>query len=155
MATTFDLKRIKRITTIYAVVQVLLVLLLVYMALLFQGKFLALGTPDLFTKSIIGTLVIQLILFYPLNKFAAGDAERELAESRVGISTEELAALRKKRVYSDFMKGALFIFFIAFIARAPGVTRVLCITFFVFVTSILTYFQCYNFAVKRAIRRNS
>lgn len=152
MGTPLDLKRLKRLTTIYTVVQVFLVLLMVYMGALFQGQFQALGTPELFSRSLMATLIIQLILFYPINKLAASDAEREVAASRIGLAAEELAGLRKKRIYADFMKSALFIFFIVFIARAPGVTRVLCITFFVFICSILTYFQCFNFTAKRAIK---
>lgn len=152
MANGFDFKRLRRQITIYAVVQVILLVLLVFMAFNFQATFQAKGMPQIFLNSIVASLVIQLIIFYPLNKFAAREAEQEIAACKISISVDELKNLRRKRIFGDFIKAAIFIFFFTFIARAPAATFVLSTTFFSFILIILTYFQCFNFAAKRGIR---
>ena len=74
MPSGFDFKKLRRLIKIYAVVQIALVALLLYVALLFQTN---LG--PLFWKSILITLVIQLVNFYPVNLFATREARREVA----------------------------------------------------------------------------
>ncbi|KAF0221445.1 MAG: hypothetical protein FD174_583 [Geobacteraceae bacterium] len=152
MANGFDFKRLRRQIVIYVVVQIFLVALLVFMALNFQGQFQAKGTPRIFINSIVATLVIQLMIFYPLNKFAAREAEQEIAACKINLSPDEMKEQRRKRLYGDFIKAAIFIFFLTFIARSPAATFVMSTTFFTFILTILTYFQCFNFAAKRGIR---
>ena len=152
MAKTFDLTKMRKLLKIYTVVQVLLVALLIFMAVNFQAGLQAEGRPQRFMHSVIVTLVIQLALFYPLSKYATSDANREIEGSVPGLTVEEQKALRQKRLFSDFMKGAIFIFFVTFILRAPQERFILSVIFFTFILTILTYFQCFNFTVKRKIK---
>ncbi|MBT0651603.1 hypothetical protein [Geomobilimonas luticola] len=152
MAKSFDFKRLRRLTTIYLVVQVFLVILLVYMAMNFQTGLQTEGRPQRFLHSVVVTLIIQLALFYPLNKLAARDAEREVDSCAIGLSVEEQKGLRSKRIIGDSIKTAIFIFFITFILKAPQDLFILSIIYFSFILTILSYFQCYNFAAKRLMR---
>jgi uncharacterized membrane protein YhaH (DUF805 family) len=152
MAKSFDFKRLRRLTTIYLVVQVFLVILLVYMAMNFQTGLQAEGRPQRFLHSVVVTLIIQLALFYPLNKLAARDAAREVDSCAIGLSVEELKGLRTKRIIGESIKTAIFIFFITFILKAPQDRFILSVIFFSFILTILSYYQCYNFAAKRLMR---
>lgn len=152
MGNTPDFQKLRKHIAIFRVAQTFLLAILVYMAVSFQAQFLAAGKGGQFLKSIIAALVIQLILFYPINKFAASDAEREMTALTPGTPQEELSKLRSKRIVSDFTKAAVFIFFITFIARAPAILVVNSTVFFVFILSVLTYFQCYNFVVRRGMK---
>ena len=104
MAKVFDFKRMRTFIKIYAVVQVVLVGLLVFAAVHFQTGLQAQGRPQRFLHSVVVTLVIQLALFYPISKFAAKEAEREIESSVVGLTPEELKALRSKRMLADAIK---------------------------------------------------
>ncbi len=151
MAQKFDFKRLRRLITIYTVVQVFLVALLIYMAVNFQTGLQVEGRPQRFLHSVIVTLAIQLALFYPINKFAAREARREIDSSATNLTVEELKSLRNKRIFGDVVKTGIFIFFITFILRAPQDRFVLSIIFFSFILTTLSYFQCYNFAAKRGM----
>jgi hypothetical protein len=153
MPTVFDFKKLRRLTMIHAVVQVALILLLIYPALLFQA---ALG--PLFWKSIIITLVIQLANFYPVNLFATWEAKREVDSVAIGLTPDELKALRKKRQIGDVVKSGVFVFFIIFafsVKEAPTVTGnrfIQSMIFFNFILTYLSYFQCFNFVAKREMK---
>jgi hypothetical protein len=149
MANSFDFKKLRRLITIYGVVQIFLLLLLVYMALNFQAGLQAEGRPQRFMHSVLATLVIQLALFYPINKFASSEAKREIDTCATKLTPEEQKALRNKRLFGDVIKSAVFIFFITFILRAPKDRFVLSLIFFSFILTTLSYFQCYNFAAKK------
>lgn len=148
MAQAFDFKRLRRLINIYVVVQVVLVLLLVYMAINFQAKL----PSGRFLKAVIATLFGQLVLFYPINKFASREAEREIASCAAGLTPEELKEMRNKRIFGDVVKMAAFIFFITFIYKAPPHPFILGILFFTFILTFLSYFQCFNFAARRQMR---
>lgn len=152
MAKTFDFKRLKRSIIVYGVAQVFLIGLLIYMAVYFQAALQAEGMPQRFFKSVIATFVIQLALFYPINKFAASEAGRETDASEVGLSADELKAFRNKRMLGDTIKWAVFIFYIIFFYKAPQNKTILCVTFFSFILSVLTYLQCFNFSAKRLMK---
>lgn len=152
MAQALDTKRLRKQVTIYTVVQLFFLVLLIFMAINFQAAFTAKGMSNVFLNSIITTVVIQLAIFYPLNKAAGREVERELASLAPGLSAEQQKDLRRKRLFSDFIKASIFIFFFTFILRAPPVTFILSTTFFTFVVTTLTYFQCFNFAAKRQLR---
>lgn len=152
MGNKSDFQKLRKHMTIFRVAQIFLFVILVYMAVNFQAQFVNSGKGGQFLKSVIAALVIQLILFYPINKFAAGDAEREMAALVPGTPQEELSKLRSKRIVSDYTKAAVFIFFITFISTAPAILVVNSTVFFVFILSVLTYFQCYNFVIRRAMK---
>lgn len=155
MAQAYDFKRLRKQVTIYTVVQVFFVGLLIFMAFNFQATFSAKGMSNVFLNSIIATVILQLIIFYPVNKAANKEVERDIASLAPGLSAEQQKDLRRKRIFSDFIKASIFIFFFTFILRAPPATFILSTTFFTFVVTSLTYFQCYNFAAKRQMRARS
>lgn len=153
MPTGFDFKKLRRLIQIYFVVQIVLVALLLYVALLFQAT---LG--PLFWKSIIITLVIQLVNFYPVNMFATREARREVAATAIGLTPEELKAQRNQRLVGDVIKMAVFGFFLIFVYKAPVTPNMQAnrfyqsMIFFNFILTYLTYFQCFNFAAKREMK---
>ncbi|HEY6008708.1 MAG TPA: hypothetical protein VIU40_10335 [Geobacteraceae bacterium] len=148
MTAALDFTRIRRLILIYAVVQVLLVLLLIYMAVNFQTRL----SSDRFLKSVVITLVVQLALFYPINKLAAREAGREVDSCAPGLTPEQLKGLRNKRLIGDSIKLAVIIFFITFIFKAPPHPFVMSTLYFTFILTILSYFQCFNFAARRKMR---
>lgn len=153
MPTGFDFKKLRRLIQIYFVVQIVLVALLLYVALLFQST---LG--PLFWKSIIITLVIQLVNFYPVNMFATREARREVAATATGLTPDELKSQRNHRLIGDIVKMAVFGFFLIFVYKAPVTPNIQAnrfyqsLIFFNFILTYLTYFQCFNFAAKREMR---
>ncbi len=152
MANEFDFKKMRRLITIYAVVQVLLVALLIYMAIYFQASLQAEGRPQRFFQSIIATLVIQLALFYPINRFASNEAKREVESCATGLAVDDLKSFRTKRMVGDVVKTGIFIFFLIFAFKAPQNTTILCVIYYSFILTVLSYFQNYNFAAKRAMK---
>ena len=156
MSTGFDFKKLRRLIMIHVVIQVILVLLLIYIALLFQAT---LG--PLFWKSIIITLVIQLVNFYPVNFFANKEAKREIAAVAFNLTQEEFKSLRTKRIIGEVIKMSVFAFFLIFALTFKGAPTIIAtrftysLIFFNFILTYLTYFQCFNFAVKREIKGRS
>ena len=155
MAKHYDFKKLSTFIKIYGIAQVFLIGLLVYMAIYFQAGLQAEGMPQRFFKCIIASFLIQLALFYPINRFAASEAEREIDSSLVGLSAEELKAFRNKRMLGDTIKWAVFIFYIIFFYKAPQNKTILCVTFFSFILTVLTYLQCFNFSAKRRMKEKS
>lgn len=155
---SFDFKRLNRTMLIYRVVQILLLGLLIYMAFNFQQLFALRGKPEQFTSSIIAAIVAQLIMLYPTYRLAWRDAGVELEGCEVGITTETLAALRKKRLMGDLWKMSAVAFFIAFVIMTPDVKKatgaplVLASTIFAFLLICLTYFQCFNFSARKRMK---
>lgn len=154
----FDFKRLKRTMNIYRVVQALLLVLLVAMVLVFQNRYGLLGKPDHFLKSIIAAVVAQLAMVYPLYRLAWHDAGVEVDSSISGLSGDVLKALRRKRLLGDLWKMSIIIFFLIFVARAPGADKVGTPFFqstalFSFLMVFLCYFQCFNYCAKK--RMNS
>ena len=152
---TYDFSKLRRSITIYLVVQVCLVALLVYVGIGFQMKFRAIGSPEQFTRSAMVALILQLVLFYPINRFARREATREVEASAVGLTPEELAGFRKKRIIGDFVKTGIFVFFVTFIMRAPNIPLVQSTIFITSFLTFLAYFQCYNYAAKRLMKEKS
>ncbi len=135
------------------VIQVTLVLLLIYVALLFQGT---LG--PLFWKSILITMIIQLIMFYPINFFAGKEVKREIAALAPNLTQAEFKSQRTKRIIGEVIKMSVFAFFLIFtwtVKPAPTITGVRftqSLIFFNFILTYLTYYQCFNFAAKREMK---
>ena len=155
---SFNFKRLNRTMTIYRVVQALLLCLLIYVAYVFQTSFALLGRPDKFISSIVATIVIQLLLFYPIYRLAWRDADVEIEGCAVGLTAEALAALRKKRMLGDLWKFSAVGFFLAFVILVPdakkatGVPVILAIIIFSFLLMCLSYFQCFNFSAKKRMK---
>ncbi|NVN98171.1 MAG: hypothetical protein HXX17_02530 [Geobacteraceae bacterium] len=156
MATGFDFKKLRRLIMIYAVVQVLLVVLLVFVALQFQA-----GLGPLFWKSVIITLIIQLINFYPIYLFANREAKREIEALAPSLTQAEFKSQRQKRLIGEVIKMSVFAFFLIFawtVKPAPTITGtrfVYSLIFFNFILTYLTYFQCFNFVAKREMKAKS
>ena len=148
MMKSFDFKRLTRLIKIYYVVQVFLLVLLALVAYWFMTHV----PSQIFINSILRTLVVQLIFFYPVYRFAAHEAKREVESCNTALTVTDLAALRKKRMIGDIVKFGVFIFFITFILRAPKAPQAQFPILFVFILTTLSYFQCYNFVAKREIR---
>lgn len=150
MANSFDFKKLRRLTTIYYFVQAFMIVLFGASAFWLQVN----APSQIFINSLIRAVVVQLILFYPIYKFAAHEAKREVASCRTSLSPDEAMALRRKRVTGDIIKSAMFIFFIMFIVRAPQAPGILFPILFIFILTTLCYFQCFNFIAKREMQAN-
>jgi len=156
---SFDFKRLNRTMTIYLVVQTMLLCMLIYVAYIFQTSFALMGRPEKFISSIVATIVIQLLLLYPIYRLAWRDAGVEVEGCAIGLTAEALAALRKKRLLGDLWKFSAVGFFLAFVTMVPdarkaaGASHVLAITLFSFLLMCLTYFQCFNFSAKKRMKQ--
>ena len=148
MYASIGIRRLKRTLLIHRIVQVLLCALLIYMALHFQQLFAAKGTPHIFRNSLLATLIVQLALFFPLRRFAGNEARREVAAADAQPGTDQQKQLRQQRLIGDTLKGAVFLGFTAFILMAPPATFVLSTAFFSFLATVITYLQCFSFAVR-------
>jgi hypothetical protein len=151
MYESIAIRRLHRTLTIHRVVQFLLFALLIYMALHFQQLFQAKGTPHIFRNSLLATLLLQLAIFLPLRRFAGNEARRELAAAATSTTVEAQKQLRQQRLFGDTIKGAVFLGFAAFILVAPPATFVLSTAFFCFIVTVITYLQCFNFALRRSL----
>jgi hypothetical protein len=151
MTQGFDYTRLKRLITIYYVVQGFLLVLLAVIAFWLQAHV----SQQVFVNSLIRAVVAQIILFYPVYRFAAHEAKREVSSCSSSLSKDELMALRRKRVTGDIVKAAVFIFFLVFILRAPQVPGAQFSILFVFILMTLCYFQCYNFVAGKQMKTNS
>lgn len=155
MPTGFDFKKIQRLIKIHVVVQLLLAMLLIYIALQFQA---ALG--PLFWKSVIITMIAQLFFFYPIYFFAGKEAKREVAATATNLTQEEFKSQRTKRIIGEVIKMAVFAFFLIFAWSAPATANIQAnrftqsLIFLNFILTYLAYFQCFNFAAKRAMKEN-
>ena len=152
---SFDFKKLNRTITIYRVVQTLLLCLLIYVAYVFQNRFTFLGTPEKFMYSIKITIISQLLAIYPIYRLAWRDAGVEIEGSAVGLTKEDLAALRKKRLLGDLWKFSAVAFFLAFVTMVPkaaGAPTILAGTLFSFLLMCLTYYQCFNFSAKKRMK---
>lgn len=167
MAGSLNFSKISKTIKIFAVAQVALVLMLGYMAFLFQAKIQATGSPQAFMYGVLISFAIQLILFYPIYKFSGAEAERDVTIATANLSEAEFKALGKKKRMSDIIKGSIFFFFAMFILQAPNPSGkaggasvaatllFLSVIYYTFILTILSYFQCYNFAAKKQMRTRS
>jgi hypothetical protein len=153
-----DFKKLNRQMMIYRIVQSILTGLLIVLAILFQGKFAALMKPGQFYSSLLASIVVQLLLIYPVYRLAWRDAGVEIEGSAPNLSNEQQTALRKKRLIGDLWKFCGVAFFIVFVTlvpdlkKAPGALLVLSATIFSFLLTCLMYFQCFNFSAKKRLK---
>ena len=155
MAQTTDYTRLRRMTKIYLVIQIFLVALLIFMGFYFQNALTAEGRSPRFLHSVLFALAFQLVLFYPIKKFADKEATREVASSATDLDFETTKMLRNKRIVGDVVKSGVFVFFLTFIYKAPKDAFVLSTLFLTFIFTYLSYFQCLNFLIKQAINKKS
>lgn len=159
--TTLDLKRTYKTIKIFSVVQFGLVALLAYTAFEFQQRLLELGRGNNFMYAVIAASLVQLLLFFPIKKFAAKEADRDLYLATTTLSKEETKAFAKKKRFSDIIKMSTFSFFVIFLVAAPGTPAapgdpfVLSVIYYSFILTILSYLQCYNFSAKRLMKERS
>lgn len=152
---SYDFTRLKRLAVIYNVVQIGLFGLLIFMAYNFMLVFARYGLSGFFFKSLGLAVGIQLILMYPSWWLSRQDVEIEIETSLVGATPEQLMALRRKRMIGDIWKLSVLGAFVVFIAMSPSVDKgrgaslILAISYFAFLLTSLTYFQCFNFIAKR------
>ena len=155
---SLDLKKLNRQMMVYRIVQTILTGLLVVVAIMFQSKLAALGKQGQFFWSFMVAVIVQLLLIWPIYKLAWRDAGVELEGIQPNLSTEQLAALRKKRLIGDLWKFCGIGFFITFVALAPDIKKsagaipVLAATIFSFLLTCLMYFQCFNFSAKKRMK---
>ena len=152
-----NVKKLQRTMLVNRVVQTVLLALLVYVAVNFQSGFALQGKPGQFNSSIVVAVIVQLLLIYPIYKLAWRDVGIEADSSVVGLTTEQTAALRKKRLLGEMWKVCGIAFFLVFavmvpdVKKAPGARLVLASTLFSFLLTCLMYFQCFNFACKKRL----
>lgn len=155
---SIDFKKLNRQMMVYRIVQTVLTGLLIVLAIMFQGQFTALHRPGQFIASIEVAIAVQLLLIYPVYRLAWRDAGVEIEGSQPKLSTEQLAALRKKRLIGDLWKFCGVAFYIVFVTLAPdakksvGAIPVLASTIFSFLLTCLMYFQCFNFSAKKRMK---
>ena len=154
MTEPVGLRGFRKALIIHRIVQIVLIVLLLYMTLHFQQTFQAKhGNLKPFYNSLIATLLVQAMLFIPIRKFADKEANRELDAAAKGpLSIDEQRQLRTQRLFSDFIKASVFIFFATFTLIAPPAGFVLSTTFFCCIGTVLSYLQSFNFAVRRQIK---
>jgi len=144
------LVRIKRQMMIYTVLQVALTGLLLYVSWMFQLVYAEKGALNAFFNSIFITIGLQLLCFYPIFRFAGKEARNEVVAQQT-TNPDELKALRSKRIFGDYLKAAIFIFYGTFIYMAPAFTFILSTAFFSFIATTLTYLKSFNYAAKKIL----
>jgi hypothetical protein len=152
MTEPIGLRRIRKTLLIHRLLQLVLIVLLLYMAVLFQQRFQEkYNSLKPFYNSLIVTVLIQVAVFFPIRKFAEKEAQRELSAAvRPTLTVEEQKQLRNQRLFSDFVKASVFIFFVVFILMLKEeATFVHSTAFFCCIGTILSYLQNFNFAVRR------
>ena len=154
MTEPIGMRHIRKTLIIHRIAQVVLIALLLYMALHFQQTFQSKhGNLKPFYNSLIAALLVQVMLFFPIRKFADKEANRELAAAAKGpLSSDEHKQFRTQRLFSDFIKASVFIFFATFTLIAPPAGFVLSTTFFCCIGTVLSYLQSFNFAVRRQFK---
>jgi hypothetical protein len=141
--------RLRRTLWIHRLLQLFLVGLMLVTALHFQQLFVSQGRSQAFLHSILFTLLIQAALFVPIRRFALAEADRERISSSGPLTAEMQTRLHRQCQFSDLLKAAIFLFFLAFVVLAPAATTVLCTVFFSFVLSVLTFLHCYGYGMRQ------
>jgi hypothetical protein len=158
---SFNVKKLQRTMLVNRIVQTVLLGLLIFVAVNFQSGFAQQGKPGQFFSSIVVAVIVQLLLIYPIYKLAVRDVGIEADSSVVGLTAEQTAALRKKRLLGEMWKVCGVAFFLVFAVMVPDVKKavgarlVLAATIFSFLLTCLMYFQCFNFACKKRITSGS
>lgn len=149
MPAILDQKKINKTVKIFAVAQFGLIALLVYTAVKFQHHLMILGRGYRFMNGVVAAFVIEILLFYPIYKFASNEAERDFSVSGRDLSAQEAKEFAKKKRWADITKMSTLGFYFIFSMAAPAEPFILSIVIYSFLLTILTYLQCYSFAVKK------
>lgn len=152
MPAILDQKKINKTVKIFAVAQFGLIALLVFTAVKFQQHLMAIGRGYRFMNGVVVAFVIEILLFYPIYRFASKEAERDCSLIGKELSTQEMKEFTKKKRWTDITKIATLGFYFIFSLAAPADPFVLSIIIYSFLLTILTYLQCYSFAVKKLTR---
>lgn len=152
MADTLDLKKINKTIKIFAGVQVGLIAILIYTAINFQRQLQAVGRGYRFMNGVIYAFVIQLLLFYPIFRFASKEADRDFSIVGKTLSKEETKEFAKKKRWADVTKMSVMGFYFIFSLASPADPFVLSVIIYSFLLTILTYLQCYSFTMKKLTR---
>jgi hypothetical protein len=150
MSTTMEYGKMNKVIKIFGVVQLGLIALLVYMAVNFQEKLRMVGREYRFMHGVLASFVVQLLILYPIFKFAEKEAKRDLTLTR-NPTREEAKALAKEKRTADIMKISGLGFFVVFIVASPSDPFILSVIYYSFILTILTYLQCYNFAARKLV----
>lgn len=150
-----DMNKLRRTRTIHRVVQLFAAILLVIMGLQFAGS---LGFA-LFVKTLVVAAAIQLFLAWPLWKASIKEADREVESAREGLSPEEVARLRNRRLFSDVIKMAVYSFFLVAIFLMPerlaahrtANHAILSTTIYTFLLTVIAWSQYLTFHLSRRI----
>ncbi|TSK07409.1 MAG: hypothetical protein FPO08_12455 [Geobacter sp.] len=149
MPAILDQKKINKTVKIFTVAQFGLIALLVYTAVKFQHHLLSVGRGYRFMNGVVAAFVIQLLLFYPIYRFAAKEAERDFSLIDRELSERESKEFTKKKRWADITKISTLGFYFIFSLAAPADPFILSIIIYSFLLTILTYLQSYSFAVKK------
>lgn len=152
MTEPIGLRRIRRTLVIQRILQIVLIVLLLYMAVLFQQRFQQkYDSLKPFYNSLIMTVLIQVALFFPIRKFAENEVRRELSVAvKDKLTVDEQKRLRSQRLFGDFTKASVFIFFVVFILMLKEeATFVHSTAFFSCIGTVLSYLQNFNFTARR------
>lgn len=149
MADTLDLKKLNKTIKIFAVAQFGLIAILIYTAVNFQQRLQAIGRGYRFMNGVIYAFVIQMIVFYPIFRFASKEAERDFSLVCGTLNQEQTKEAAKKKRWADVVKIAAMGFYFIFALAAPPEPFLLSIIMYSFLLTILTYLQCYSFAMKK------
>lgn len=152
---SYDFTRLKRMEIIHNVVQIGLLGLLLFMAYNFMLAFAKYGMSGFFVKSFLMAVAVQLIFMYPAWWLARKDVEVEVETSLIGVTPDQLLALRRRRLLGDIWKLSALGAFVVFIFMSPSVEKgrgaslILSVSYYSFLLVGLTYFQCFNYNSKR------
>jgi len=149
MADTPDLKKINKTIKIFAVAQFGLIAILIYTAINFQQQLQAVGRGYRFMNGVIYAFVIQLLLFYPIFRFASKEADRDFSIVGKTLSQEETKEFAKKKRWGDVTKMSVMGFYVIFSLASPADPFILSVIMYSFLLTILSYLQCYSFAIKK------
>ncbi|WP_224959122.1 hypothetical protein [Geomonas subterranea] len=149
MAATLDLKKINKTIKIFAVAQFGLIAILIYTAVNFQQRLQALGRGYRFMNGVVYAFVIQLLLFYPIFRFASKEANRDFTFIGKVPTQEETKEFTKKKRWADVTKISVMGFYFIFALAAPRDPFILSVIIYSFLLTVLTYLQCYSFTVKK------
>jgi len=150
MANGFDYTRLKRLIIAYYIVQGLLIALLASIAVWLRHM-----PQHLFISSLTRAIMAQVMIAYPVYRFASHEAKQEAYSCNVLLSSDEVETLQHNRVTGDIVTAVVFTFFLLFTLGAPQLPGVRLCILLLFILMALCYLQCYNFVAKQQMKANA
>ena len=152
MPAILDLKKINKTIKIFLVAQYGLIALLVFTAVQFQKRLQEVGRGYRFMNGVVAAFVVQILLFYPIFRFATKEAEQDFSLIDRTLNEQQTKEFAKKRRWVDITKTSTLGFYFIFALAAPSDPFILSVIIYSFLLTVLTYLQCYSFAVKKLTR---